>query len=222
MKASSYQIRQCENPNCGLRYPIIDNHLLGARCPACLGQTHSEYSGSTNDIETNQSIASLLPFEAMLDNIRSRWNVGSMFRTSEGFGIRQLHLCGITQTPKSANLGKTALGTESSVHWTYHPNSIKAAESLVNEGYLLWALEYNSEAESIYTLDIDRENIIDSKRIILIVGNEEIGVDPSLLKLCHKTIYIPMRGIKQSFNVAVAFGLAVGIISNTLVNKRGQ
>jgi 23S rRNA (guanosine2251-2'-O)-methyltransferase len=219
MKVSSYQIRQCDNPDCGLRYPLIDDHPFGERCPSCFGLTHNVFSGTTSTIEPEQSIGSSYHFEAMLDNIRSSWNVGSMFRTAEGFGLRQLHLCGITPTPETAKLGKTALGAESIVPWIYHPNSIKAAESLVNKGYLVLGLEYNSNAESIYSLDINRVDGFGARKIILIAGNEEIGVDPGLLELCHRTIYIPMRGIKQSFNVAVAFGIAVGFISKTLTSE---
>lgn len=219
VKATSYQIRQCENPNCGLRYPLIDGHPFGERCPSCLGQTHRELSGSTYDGDAKREKILPLPLEAMLDNVRSGWNVGSMFRTAEGFGIRQLHLCGITPTPNSADLRKTALGAEAIIPWTFHPNAINAAKSLVNEGYLLWALEYNSTAESIYSLDTSRIRNPDLKGLLIIAGNEEIGVDPGLLELCHKTTYIPMRGIKQSFNVAVAFGIAVGIINKTLMDE---
>ena len=214
MKPTSFQIRECENPNCGLRYPLVETQPSGERCPLCLGQTHKTLSGSTNTPEIHKEEASPSSIAGMLDNIRSGWNVGSMFRTAEGFGLNHLHLCGITSTPNSVSLKKTALGAEASVPWTYHSNSIKAAEKLKNDGYLLWALEYNSNAESIFSIAFNRNGLQNSKGVIIVAGNEEIGVDPDLLRLCTKTLYIPMRGEKQSFNVAVAFGIALGILSN--------
>jgi 23S rRNA (guanosine2251-2'-O)-methyltransferase len=214
MKTSSYQIRLCENPDCGLRYPLIESSTFGERCPSCLGQTQIVFSTSNTGESPTAKIVSPLPVEGLLDNIRSGWNVGAMFRTSEGFGLRRVHLCGITPTPSSADISKTALGAESSVPWTYHPNSITAAEALKNKGYILWALEYNSGAESIYNVNSNIENFQFSKGLIIIAGNEETGVDPDLVQLCHKTIYIPMKGVKQSFNVSVAYGIALGIINS--------
>jgi 23S rRNA (guanosine2251-2'-O)-methyltransferase len=210
LKASSFQIRLCENPSCGLRYPLVENHPYGERCPACFGTTRlvltrtlaPEPCPPPNSMERP-------PIEALLDNIRSAWNVGSMFRTAEGYGLCHMHLCGIAPTPTTADLNKTALGAEKSIPWTYHKNSVQAGVRLKKDGYLLWAMEQDSRAIPISEIIIRDGSFLRSQGIILIAGNEETGVDPGLLELCDEIIYLPMRGNKRSFNVAVAFGITI-------------
>ncbi len=244
MSPSFYQIRQCENPACGLRYPLTEGHPFGERCPLCLGSTRMELQRPLNpDIGFSPSPPTHLPegeghkLEALLDNVRSAWNVGAIFRTADALGVRRLHLCGITPTPENAAVAKTALGADSSVPWTASKNALTAAEKLKAEGYQLWALEQDERATSIYDLAIDdlrhrarrvlaARSIPDSQStnpqstnlltpIVLIVGNEITGVDPALLDLCNRIVYIPMRGQKRSLNVEVAFGVAVSQILNS-------
>jgi tRNA G18 (ribose-2'-O)-methylase SpoU len=151
----------------------------------------------------------------LLDNIRSLWNVGAVFRTAEGFGASHLYLTGITSTPDSAGLGKTALGAEKTVAWSYHKNSVTLAKQLAEEGYVLWALETSSLARSASLIKQNLDSTLRSKGLILVLGNEKSGVDPGLLELCHETFFIPMVGQKSSFNVSVAFGIALGLIRFT-------
>ena len=211
MPPSFYQIRQCQNPACGLRYPLTEGHPFGERCPLCLGATRVELE---RPLSQEPFPAALLPspfqregpgvkVEALLDNVRSAWNVGSMFRTAEGFGLRQLHLCGITPTPENTSVAKTALGADTIIPWTHAKNALTAAQKLKAAGCQLWALEQDERAIPISDL------VIDDLPIALIVGNEITGVDPALLDLCDKIVYLPMRGQKRSFNVAVAFGICV-------------
>jgi 23S rRNA (guanosine2251-2'-O)-methyltransferase len=210
LKTSTFQIRLCENPSCGLRYPLVENHPYGERCPACFGATRliltrtldTEPWPSPNNIENP-------PLEAFLDNIRSAWNVGSIFRTADGYGLRHLHLCGITPTPTTADLSKTALGAEEIIPWTYHKNSVQAGETLKKDGYLLWALEQDYRAIPISDLELPYGSVSRNQGSILIIGNEKTGVDPDLLELCDEITYLPMRGNKRSFNVAVAFAIAI-------------
>lgn len=151
-----------------------------------------------------------LPFRAgaakasravLLDNIRSAWNVGSIFRSADGFGFRHAYLCGITPTPENEAVTKTSLGAEDAVPWSYHKDAVKLVKGLKREGYRILALE---DAE--HAVSIDAELLLDNA--VLIVGNEVTGVDPELLTLCDEVLYIPMRGDKKSFNVAVAFAIA--------------
>jgi 23S rRNA (guanosine2251-2'-O)-methyltransferase len=145
--------------------------------------------------------------EALLDNIRSAWNVGAIFRTADGLGVQKLHLCGITPTPENKSVGKTALGADQSIPWTYARNALSAVEKLKFEGVRLWALEQAERAVPV--TDSWRAN---DQRTVLIVGNEVTGVDPALLELCERIVYIPMQGQKRSLNVEVAFGVAVSAL----------
>lgn len=138
----------------------------------------------------------------LLDNIRSAANVGSILRSAEGFGFSHAFLCGITPTPENDAVQKTSLGAEDAVSWSYHKDALKLVKGLQAEGWNVFALEEDANAEPIHLM---KTLTADS---ILIVGNEVTGVDPDVLSLCEQVLYIPMRGAKKSFNVAVAYGIA--------------
>jgi 23S rRNA (guanosine2251-2'-O)-methyltransferase len=142
--------------------------------------------------------------EALLDNIRSVYNVGAMLRTADGAGIRHLHLCGITATPDHPRVAKTALGAEDAVPWSAHPNSLDVADELKGRGYALWALESGERAEPLFGAGPAPQGT----PLALVVGNELAGIDPALLARCDRVLYIPMAGVKGSLNAAVAFGIA--------------
>lgn len=139
----------------------------------------------------------------LLDNIRSLYNVGSIFRTAEAVGIRHIHLCGMTATPENPRLAKTALGAEKKVAWSYHPNAVLAAQELREQGFALWAIEGGEQAQSLFALQPPAE-----QKIVLVIGNELAGVDPAVLRLAERVLFIPMRGEKESLNLTVAFGIA--------------
>lgn len=144
--------------------------------------------------------------EALLDNVRSAWNVGAIFRTADAFGVRRLHLCGITPTPDNASVAKTALGADKTIPWTHSKNALTTATELKAAGAQLWTLEQDERAIPLTPFS----NLpIPNLPIVLIVGNEITGVDPALLDLCDRIIYIPMRGQKRSLNVEVAFGICI-------------
>jgi len=140
---------------------------------------------------------------ALLDNLRSAWNVGSIFRSADGLGIKTLYLCGITPTPTNRSVLKTALGAEKSVAWEYSNNALETAKILKAEGYRMVALEQDERA-----ISLEERKRGDTLATILVVGNEVTGVDPALLDLCDQILHIPMRGSKRSFNVEVAFAIA--------------
>jgi rRNA methylases len=140
----------------------------------------------------------------LLDNIRSAWNVGSIFRSADGFGFTHAYLCGITPTPQSEAVTKTSLGAEETVTWSYHKDAVKLVRGLKEEGWQVWALEDHERSVSLSSFPQDQSSI----PVVLIIGNEVIGVDPELLDLSDSIMHIPMHGGKTSFNVAVAFGIA--------------
>ena len=138
-----------------------------------------------------------------LDNIRSIYNVGSIFRTADGAGVGHIYLGGYTATPEHPRLAKTALGAEESVAWSKHWDSLVALRALKAEGFHLWGLEGTSSSTPLF-----QAAPAGDQRHLLIVGNEIQGVQPEILALCDDVVHIPMRGVKESLNVAFAFGVA--------------
>ncbi len=200
---------QCSNPKCALRIPSGRTLPTGQlKCPRCKSPllpvpTSEEVLTALNGSPQRKSSA--FHIEAILDNIRSTFNVGAMFRTADGAGIAQLYLTGLTPLPGNPRISKTALGAEFAVPWEYAPNGLQLAESLKSDGKILWALETTSSAVSLFEI----QSLPQSQPLVLVTGNEVSGIDPEILALCDQTIFIPMSGYKQSLNVAVAFGIAV-------------
>jgi len=146
----------------------------------------------------------------LLDNIRSAWNVGSIFRSADGFGFAHAYLCGITPTPEVEAVTKTSLGAEDSVSWSYHKDAVILVKGLKKEGWNIWALEESQKATAIAQALASNFK----GRAVLIAGSEVTGVDPELLDLADEIFYIPMRGEKKSFNVAMAFSIAAYALNN--------
>ena len=143
-----------------------------------------------------------IPVFALLDNIRSLHNVGSIFRTADGAGVEKLFLCGITGRPPRNEIRKAALGAEEHVAWEYHPDPLPVVERLKSEGVRIVALEASQEAVLYDEAGYDFP-------LCLVVGHEFHGVRSELLEAADEVIAIPMRGMKISLNVAVAFGVEV-------------
>jgi tRNA G18 (ribose-2'-O)-methylase SpoU len=140
-------------------------------------------------------------FVALLENVRSLWNVGSMFRTADGAGIGRLLLAGITGCPPRPEISKTALGAEEVVPWETAPDAPAAARGLKEAGYRLVVLETGPGSRPI-------ERIDPGGRLCLVVGHEVAGISAELCALADVMASLPMRGVKTSLNVAVAFGVA--------------
>lgn len=141
-----------------------------------------------------------IPSYALLDNIRSVWNVGSIFRTADAVGLGGLYLCGMTATPPRKDMEKTALGATLSVPWDYHQNALDAARQVKEQGQTLVALEQSSRS-------VDWEDFEFPFPHCFVVGHEVHGVAPEILDLADQVVEIPMAGIKHSLNVAVSFGV---------------
>lgn len=140
-------------------------------------------------------------FYVVCDNIRSLENIGSIFRTSDALGVDKIILGGISGYPPNAKISKTALGAEKTVPFEHHWQVWRVVEDLKNRGFQIVALEKKKGA-FLYT------KFKPKFPLALIVGNEKTGVSRSVLKRVDKVIYLPMRGEKESLNVAVAFGIA--------------
>jgi 23S rRNA (guanosine2251-2'-O)-methyltransferase len=142
-----------------------------------------------------------LPVCAILENIRSLWNVGSMFRSADAARLQGLHLCGYTPHPPREEIDKTALGAVDHVPWQYWTTAADACDWLRARGYRLLALEHTDRS-----VDIDAVPL--GPRVAFVVGNEVMGVSDTVLARCDAAMDIPMYGHKESLNVAVAFGVA--------------
>ncbi len=164
--------------------------------------SHSEISENRATIETIDSVKKL-PVTVVLNSIRSSYNVGSIFRTSDGAMIEKLYLCGYTPFPPKKEVLKTALGSQESVNWEFVENPIEVVKKLKQKGYTICALEQTDN--NISYSELQKTDL----PLCLIVGNEISGVDQNLIDLCDVSIEIPQFGIKQSLNVAVAYGIAI-------------
>ena len=193
---------ECSNPACSFRFPAPPAML---QCPRC-GSSLISVPETSGLAEANpRDETARRPLEAPLDNIRSTYNVGAMFRTSDGAGVSHLYLTGTSPTPDNLRVGKTALGAEFSVPWSWHANGLQAALQVQAQGRQLWALEIGPDSTSIFQAAPE----IPDEPLCLVVGNEVSGIDPGILALCDRRVWIPMQGYKRSLNVAIAFGIAV-------------
>jgi tRNA G18 (ribose-2'-O)-methylase SpoU len=145
-----------------------------------------------------------LPIVLVLDEIRSLHNVGSIFRTADGFALEAMVLCGITAQPPHREIEKTALGATQSIDWSYFPSTMAAVLELKAKGYTVLALEQASE--SIMLTDFTPS--ADTKYAI-ILGNEVNGVNDEVMKLIDGCLEIPQFGTKHSFNVVVSAGIVL-------------
>jgi 23S rRNA (guanosine2251-2'-O)-methyltransferase len=149
---------------------------------------------------------------AILNNVRSVHNVGSMFRTAEGAGLSQLYLCGITPTPIDRfgrpvqKMSKVSLGAETYLPWEHQPVAVKLLDKLREENWTIVALEQSPNSIPLSKAKYTKREL---KKLAIIVGNEVKGLSPAILSRVDDIIEIPMRGRKESLNVSVAFGIAV-------------
>ena len=164
--------------------------------------THAEIASKRLTLEAIPE-AKRLPIFGLLDNIRSLYNVGSMFRTSDGALISKLYLCGYTPHPPRKEIDKTALGSTRTVPWEYHTDPLVAVRSVKSRGINVCVLEHTTK--SIPYHNIRREDF----PLCLVIGNEITGVSSKVVDAADIAIEIPMYGTKQSLNAAVAYAIAL-------------
>ncbi|MBP3943204.1 RNA methyltransferase [Sphingobacteriaceae bacterium WQ 2009] len=144
------------------------------------------------------------PIVLVLDNVRSMHNVGSAFRTADGFAIEKIYLCGITGTPPHREIEKTALGATQSIAWEYAKDTKDALQKLKDEQFKILAIE--QAADSVLLNDFKQDS---KQKYALVFGNEVHGVDEEVMKMVDACIEIPQFGTKHSFNVSVTIGIVL-------------
>ena len=148
--------------------------------------------------------ADKLPLVVVLDHVRSLYNVGSVFRSSDAFRVQAVYLCGITATPPQVEIHKTALGAEDSVDWKYFERTQDAVNELKSQGYSVQAVE---QVEGSVMLQSFRPK--EGKKYAIVLGNEVKGVQQEVVDLCDGCIEIPQFGTKHSLNVSVTAGILI-------------
>lgn len=147
----------------------------------------------------------------VLDNIRSIYNTGSVFRTADALGVNKIYLCGTTPAPtdrfgrKRKDLAKVALGAEDYIDWEYFENTMDVLKKIKKEKFQTIAIEQDKKSVNI-------KKVRPKYPVAIIIGNEVDGVSKEILELCDIIAEIPMDGKKESLNVSVAFGIGAYII----------
>jgi 23S rRNA (guanosine2251-2'-O)-methyltransferase len=152
-----------------------------------------------------------MPIIAVLENIRSAYNVGSVFRTADAFLLEGIYICGYTAYPPHKEIKKTALGAEDTVHWKQFKSIKEAVEELKALGYKVFAVE--QAKGSIPLQQFNKAN----EKIAVVFGNEVTGVEQSTIQLCDGCIEIPQLGMKHSLNISVAAGIVLWEIVRTRI-----
>lgn len=145
-----------------------------------------------------------LPIVVVLDDIRSLYNVGSVFRTSDAFRVEAIYLCGITAVPPSAEIHKTALGAEFSVDWKYYKSAVQAVDELKKEGCVVYSIE---QVENSISFDTFNPDI--NKKYAIVMGNEVKGVQQEVIDHSDGCLELPQYGTKHSLNVSVTAGIVI-------------
>ena len=147
---------------------------------------------------------------AVLHNIRSVYNAGSMFRTADAAGVEKIYLCGITPAPKDKygrmrrDFVKVSLGAEKSVEWEKKYSTSRTLNDLKKQGYKIFAVEQDKNSVLYNKFKIGKKEL---KNSVFVFGNEVEGLPKSILEKADKILEMPMKGKKESLNVSVAFGI---------------
>lgn len=145
-----------------------------------------------------------IPLVVVLDNVRSLNNIGSIFRTCDAFAVKELCLCGISQTPPSPEIHKTALGAEDTVAWRYFADTIECVNQLQAEGYTVCCLEQVNGS-----ISLDEFHPAPSGKYAFVAGHEVNGVAQEVVDACDLCLEIPQAGTKHSLNVAVSTAITI-------------
>ena len=156
--------------------------------------------------------AKKLPLVVVLDDVRSAYNIGSVFRTCDAFRVEAVVLCGICQTPPSAEIHKTALGAEDSVTWQYFATAVEAVAWLQVRGYTVLAVEQVEHSTKLQTFCAEQ-----AKKYAVVFGNEVKGVRQEAVDACNGCLEIPQLGTKHSMNVSVTAGIVIYKFAEQLI-----
>lgn len=158
--------------------------------------------------------AKKLPLTVVLDDVRSLYNVGSVFRSSDAFRVEAVYLCGITATPPHPEIHKTALGGEDSVAWRYFNTATEAVQSLHDDGVTVYSIEQVEGSTKLQNLQLDTD-----KRYAVVLGNEVKGVHQEVVDMSDGCLEIPQFGTKHSLNVSVTAGMVIWEVAKQFINK---
>ena len=173
--------------------------------------------------------AEKLPLVVVLDDVRSLYNVGSVFRTCDAFRVEAVYLCGITATPPHPEIHKTALGGEDSVSWKYFPTAVEAVEELKQNGWFVYSIEQVEGSTKLQNLQVGGNgtemaagSVVDKgadaagpcctrkeKKFAVVFGNEVKGVHQEVVDASNGCLEIPQFGTKHSMNVSVTAGIVI-------------
>lgn len=142
------------------------------------------------------------PLVVVLDDVRSMYNVGSVFRTGDAFRIEALYLCGISATPPATEIHKTALGAEGSVEWQHFDSALEAVKRLKENGYVVLAVEQCEGSTKLHEFIPEQD-----KKYAVVLGNEVKGVHQDVIDACDGCLEIVQLGTKHSMNVSVTAGI---------------
>lgn len=154
-----------------------------------------------------------LPLVVVLDDVRSMYNVGSVFRTCDAFRIERICLCGITATPPHSEIHKTALGAEDSVAWTHYPDALTAVAELRQAGFTVYAVEQAEGSTMLQQLPAQTGSVA------VVLGNEVKGVHQAVVDACDGCLEIPQFGTKHSLNVSVTAGMVVWELARRAIQE---
>ena len=160
--------------------------------------------------------AEKMPLIVVLDDVRSMYNIGSVFRTCDAFRVEAIYLCGITACPPHQEIHKTALGAEDSVSWCYFKTAQEAVEQLHQDGYFVWSVEQcEGSVKAPTPLQLPRGGAQESsprgglEGVAVILGNEVKGVHQEVIDMSDGCLEIPQFGTKHSMNVSVTAGIVI-------------
>jgi tRNA G18 (ribose-2'-O)-methylase SpoU len=221
---------RCPNPECSIEFDLPGDDLdkrghAAGRCPGCginasfrtpeaIEIIQREYEKRLNKGHLSggpQRDANFVPkLSVVVEDVRSLWNVGSIFRSADGAGFEHVFLSGITGSPPRKEIEKVSLGAEQVISWNYLVNPLEALLQLRKANVQIIGLEKSDDSvllsEAIYRNELKRP-------MCLVVGNEVSGLSPQVLSSCELVCHLPMRGMKESLNVAVAYGIAAYMIA---------
>lgn len=161
--------------------------------------------------------AAKTPVIVVLENIRSAYNVGSVFRTADAFLVESIYICGYSAKPPHKEIKKTALGAEETVSWEYFKTAAEAIEKLKTLGYKIYAAE---QAEN--SLLLHRLRSAPTDKVAVVFGNEVTGVEQSTIHLCDACLEIPQLGMKHSLNIATAAGVVLWELVRTRIEEENK
>ena len=162
---------------------------------------------SVDEFKTSEKI----PLVVVLDDVRSMYNVGSVFRTADAFRVQSIYLCGITACPPNPEIHKTALGAEETVDYRYFKDTMSAVEELKNRGYFVYSIELCEGSTKLQNLTLTPFSEAGNKYsgYAIILGNEVKGVRQDVVTASDDCIEIPQFGTKHSLNVSTTAGIVI-------------